>query len=177
MYFLCCHDNLFVFTSVEESDCSKRPCHNNGVCDDIDGNFTCVCPMQWSGNFCELGKWQGERERKRQKVRQIEIDRFKVVSILFSDFCFELTDTNECLVSPCEHGGTCTNTHGGYHCTCPSLWMGVNCSGEWVLTLFKESQKEDRFNRICTLYFEMGNFHYSNTHQSLRQTIIGVHSI
>nr|XP_022322562.1 vascular endothelial growth factor receptor 1-like isoform X2 [Crassostrea virginica] len=39
---------------VEESDCSKRPCHNNGVCDDIDGNFTCVCPMQWSGNFCEL---------------------------------------------------------------------------------------------------------------------------
>ncbi|XP_056009649.1 vascular endothelial growth factor receptor 1-like isoform X2 [Ostrea edulis] len=40
--------------SVEDTDCSKRPCHNNGVCDDIHGNFTCVCPPQWSGHFCEL---------------------------------------------------------------------------------------------------------------------------
>ena len=73
-----------------------------------------------------------ETESKTDRDRQTDkqTDRFKVVSILFSDFCFELTDTNECLVSPCEHGGTCTNTHGGYHCTCPSLWMGVNCSGE-----------------------------------------------
>ncbi|XP_061164582.1 platelet-derived growth factor receptor alpha-like [Saccostrea echinata] len=40
--------------SVEDTDCSIRPCHKDGVCIDTNGNFTCVCLPQWSGNFCEL---------------------------------------------------------------------------------------------------------------------------
>ena len=39
------------------------------------------------------------------------------------------TDVNECITSsPCQNGGTCANTYGGYSCTCPDTFTGLNCS-------------------------------------------------
>ncbi|CAH0628596.1 unnamed protein product [Chrysodeixis includens] len=34
---------------------------------------------------------------------------------------------DECDSNPCEHGGTCLNLVGGYHCLCPSNWEGRDC--------------------------------------------------
>ena len=37
-------------------------------------------------------------------------------------------DFDECsMTNPCLHGGTCTNTIGGYRCFCPPEWTGEIC--------------------------------------------------
>jgi hypothetical protein len=36
-------------------------------------------------------------------------------------------DVDECLASPCQHGGTCVNSPGSYACQCLEGWTGTNC--------------------------------------------------
>ena len=42
---------------------------------------------------------------------------------------FELfnLDIDECLSSPCENGGTCTDGVDGYTCSCVAGYTGVSC--------------------------------------------------
>jgi hypothetical protein len=39
----------------------------------------------------------------------------------------EFDTVNECESSPCQHGGTCIDSVGGYQCSCPVLWNGIDC--------------------------------------------------
>lgn len=36
--------------------CIPNPCQNNGSCIDDNTNPRCICPDQWTGQFCENGK-------------------------------------------------------------------------------------------------------------------------
>lgn len=48
-----------------------------------------------------------------------------------------LPDVNECLYSPCHHGGRCDNFLGGYVCSCKNGWTGQNCDeGEWMPAVY-----------------------------------------
>ena len=39
-----------------------------------------------------------------------------------------LADIDECSVlEQCSNGGTCVNTHGGFHCVCIDGWTGARC--------------------------------------------------
>ena len=50
---------------------------------------------------------------------------FKVV---FNNLIFWFgVDVNECANNPCKNGAKCTNTRGGYTCTCDSRFTGKNC--------------------------------------------------
>ncbi|KAK2160092.1 hypothetical protein LSH36_140g00016 [Paralvinella palmiformis] len=37
------------------------------------------------------------------------------------------SDIDECLSSPCQNGGTCTDEVNGYSCTCVAGFTGTNC--------------------------------------------------
>jgi len=58
-------------------------------------------------------------------------------------------DVNECSPdkqNPCQNGGTCTNTIGGFKCKCPTQWMGDLCDeGSFFLTSFLHQKKIDIF--------------------------------
>ena len=36
-------------------------------------------------------------------------------------------DSNECLNTPCQNGGTCINTKGSFTCACPAGYTGDVC--------------------------------------------------
>ncbi|MGH0169415.1 UNVERIFIED_CONTAM: hypothetical protein FKN15_073504 [Acipenser sinensis] len=41
--------------------------------------------------------------------------------------CVAPADTDECVPSPCAHGGTCQDLHNGFQCSCPPQWTGKTC--------------------------------------------------
>ncbi|MBO8568421.1 calcium-binding EGF-like domain-containing protein, partial [Staphylococcus aureus] len=34
--------------------CESSPCQNGGVCSQVEGGHTCVCPKEFSGRNCEF---------------------------------------------------------------------------------------------------------------------------
>lgn len=48
-----------------------------------------------------------------------------------------------CLFGPCLHDGTCTQTHGGFECTCVGPWSGTTCSTSTA------SPEPDPGNDLC----------------------------
>ena len=51
---------------------------------------------------------------------------------LYSDQCVTLyfQEYNECVSSPCQHGGTCHDGKANYTCSCPPSYYGRHCEGE-----------------------------------------------
>jgi len=49
--------------------CSHRnPCGNHGLCQDqIDGSYTCICPLGWKGRYC-TESWFSIFERKENNL-------------------------------------------------------------------------------------------------------------
>jgi len=49
---------MYVFKGIHfNSDaipdpCDPDPCQNNGTCDDVSGNATCLCPPEYTGPTC-----------------------------------------------------------------------------------------------------------------------------
>lgn len=37
-------------------------------------------------------------------------------------------DIDECSLHGCQNNGNCTNTLGGFNCTCPGEWHGPTCA-------------------------------------------------
>lgn len=52
-----------------------------------------------------------------------------LTSLHITDLSFRIVDLNECfeLLEPCEYGGQCINTIGGYECICPEGRTGDRC--------------------------------------------------
>lgn len=47
---------LFHFCQTDIDDCSPNNCSHGGTCQDLVNGFKCVCPPQWTGKTCQLGK-------------------------------------------------------------------------------------------------------------------------
>ena len=46
------------------------------------------------------------------------------------------SDIDECLSSPCQNGGTCTDDVNGYTCVCDAGYTGTNCKTGKLLFLY-----------------------------------------
>lgn len=53
-----------------------------------------------------------------RRVRQLEIKMNRLMLRLSAD---------NCTSNPCQNGGSCTPTFGGYFCKCSDAWTGINC--------------------------------------------------
>ena len=53
--------------------------------------------------------------------------RLSYVNNFKPEFIF-LSELNECLSSPCQHGGTCQKQTGGYACKCQEGYVGAICN-------------------------------------------------
>uniref|UniRef100_A0A8D0U111 Delta-like protein n=1 Tax=Sus scrofa TaxID=9823 RepID=A0A8D0U111_PIG len=100
-------------------ECASSPCAAGGTCvDQVDG-FECICPEQWVGATCQLGKgpqrWGGAC-MDHAAHWPLWMPRAPQVDI---DFCEP---------SPCQNGAPCYNLEGDYYCACPDHVSGKNCS-------------------------------------------------
>lgn len=53
------------------------------------------------------------------RISELEVKMNRLMTYLNAD---------NCTSNPCQNGGTCANTFGGYICRCSNAWTGVNCA-------------------------------------------------
>lgn len=41
---------------ADMDECASSPCAQGGTCIDLENGFECVCPPQWVGKTCQIGK-------------------------------------------------------------------------------------------------------------------------
>ena len=51
---------------------------------------------------------------------------------------FHIIDSNACLSHPCQNGGTCDKTTGGFQCVCTEDYEGFMCACKCVLQLLEK---------------------------------------
>lgn len=135
------------------NECASSPCLNHGTCVDGVASFTCRCEPPYSGPICAeepcspnpcannaacihsfdyLGfkctcppGWQGESDQPSCPIFSpcLRFANLRLVST--GQLCN--IDVNECSSNPCKNHGTCTNTLGGYVCSCHNGYTGPNC--------------------------------------------------
>lgn len=55
------YSQMFCFISFHLTDideCSGGPCEHGGTCIDLVGGFRCECPPEWTGDLCQVGKYE-----------------------------------------------------------------------------------------------------------------------
>lgn len=90
--------------------------------------------------------------QSRMKLNKPE--KMMLMFFIFELIVISLSDYDECFNSPCQNGGTCINTFGGYRCECNYGYSGQNCHlGKWKLGLRTAKQytcsKVDSFLSGC----------------------------
>lgn len=112
----------FVFILISRNETDIDECQNpgscglNALCQNTPGNYTCACPNGYGGN-----PYDGVRFTFLAKL--FPISKCQWIKTLFEhDQC---ADIDECEIgNACGTGSLCTNTDGGYTCTCPPGFTG-----------------------------------------------------
>lgn len=136
-------------SSADIDECASNPCAAGGTCvDQVDG-FECICPEQWVGATCQLGKGSECVHRNVGHACRLLGLLLELLGCGRRCWCcragraraprlplVSFTDANECEGKPCLNAFSCKNLIGGYYCDCIPGWKGINCHisqyGGWV---------------------------------------------
>ena len=117
----------FSYSLLEDVDeCSSNPCQNGGTCTDEIANFTCTCPLGYTGRHCEQKIWcipnpcqnNGTCRENGSSYRCSCPTRYHGSHCQYRD---------SCLSNPCQNRGTCNRTGNSFSCTCPAAYYGSFC--------------------------------------------------
>ncbi|KAG7487593.1 hypothetical protein MATL_G00025250 [Megalops atlanticus] len=164
--------------------CMSQPCLNNAICQDNHRNYTCNCWPGFEGRHCEVDISECDSSPCLFGGECVELswtDQYGAEPLLPAHFdpqhaagficrcrpglkgvlCEE--DINECDLNPCQNGGICENSHGGYTCHCLKqslnglLYGGENCTEILVGCEAHECQNEGE----CFPFLSDGHHGYS----------------
>uniref|UniRef100_A0A7N8XF14 Slit homolog 1b (Drosophila) n=1 Tax=Mastacembelus armatus TaxID=205130 RepID=A0A7N8XF14_9TELE len=118
------------FCEVNVDDCQDHGCENGATCVDGVGNYTCLCPPNYTGLFCE------EEEGVCSPGRNPCQHQSTCVSAPTGPRCVCIPgwvgpdcsiNYNECLDHRCQNGAQCVDHLDGYSCVCPQGYSGEFC--------------------------------------------------
>lgn len=172
-------------------------CRNGGICEILEKkgeevlNFICVCPPNYSGEYCE--DYCPEKCTKHGSCRPnssiITPDNENQTVVGNNCVCHEHWTGDQCDIpfeicedkTMCLHGGTCEKLVGSkmlvYRCNCPPEYSGPNCSinpdGENEFEYLKSKVEENReYNELKS--FERKAVNFLNAQHNLTITIASV---
>ncbi|XP_070568565.1 uncharacterized protein [Ptychodera flava] len=119
--------------------CLSSPCRYGGTCVEVGDGYRCLCRNGRSGNDCRTPPgmatcWTGDKCAPCSGYTSINGQRVccphcRSSSVYsYNSVCFcNGEDTDECMSSPCQNGGTCQDLITRYRCICPVGYNGTNC--------------------------------------------------
>nr|XP_057938540.1 slit homolog 1 protein-like [Doryrhamphus excisus] len=118
------------FCEVNVDDCQDHGCENDATCVDGVGNYTCLCPPNRTGLFCE------EEEDVCAPARNPCQHQSTCVGTATGPRCVCIPgwvgpdcsiNYNECVDHRCQNGAQCVDHVDGYTCVCPQGYSGDFC--------------------------------------------------
>ncbi|XP_060905245.1 slit homolog 1b [Labrus mixtus] len=118
------------FCEVNVDDCEDHGCENGATCVDGVGNYTCLCPPNYTGLLCE------EEEDVCAPGRNPCQHQSTCISTPTGPRCVCIPgwvgpdcsiDYNECTDHRCQNGAQCVDHLDGYSCVCPQGYSGEFC--------------------------------------------------
>lgn len=101
--------------------CSNSLC-GIGTCVDLWNDFSCTCPANYPGRFCEYNPCSSSPCEN--GTCSVEENGFNCVC--HSGYVGRLCNQS-CNNSPCQNGGECSISTGRLTCTCEPGWSGLLC--------------------------------------------------
>ena len=134
---------------IDSNPCASSPCLNNGRCVNQDSTFRCDCPAQISGIRCQYMYCNPNPCLNQGICEEGTSGPICKCHGFIGTFCN--VDVNECEKTPCERGGTCINTYGGFKCMCPANLTGIYCDIPYAVTAFPIGFQEVTLNIFLDL--------------------------
>lgn len=129
---------------VDLNPCASSPCLNNGHCVNEGTSFRCECPAQASGHRCQYMYCNPNPCLNKAICEEGISGPICKCKGFTGAYCN--VDVNECDKTPCEEGGTCINTYGGFKCVCPNNFTGSYCDIPLAISAFPIGFEEVIFN-------------------------------
>uniref|UniRef100_A0A915KM42 EGF-like domain-containing protein n=1 Tax=Romanomermis culicivorax TaxID=13658 RepID=A0A915KM42_ROMCU len=109
-------------SDIDECVDHSGPCINGGRCENLPGNFTCHCPNNYLGLFCEIEDLCFKNFCLNDaECRQIDLARYECICKhgFTGSNCEKVI--GPCHVNPCKNGGICIEESGSSaRCQCGS---------------------------------------------------------
>lgn len=105
-------------------------CANGATCVDLVQDYSCTCASGFTGEFCDTGKPWSRQSKRCIAAWLVQSGARASAAILLTPSPNDSpprADINECLSSPCQNGGNCTNFFGSFDCSCSAGFHGQLC--------------------------------------------------
>lgn len=117
---------------TERNDCTNNLCKNGGMCQDLNGDYKCLCltTSTFTGDFCEISREICERSPCKNGGNCVKLSDFRRKCLCLPGYegkdCEQEID--ECASNPCMNGGKCKNIINGFTCECNDrFFTGKRC--------------------------------------------------
>ena len=129
------------------TDCKFNPCKNNGNCNAVGLNYSCVCLTDYEGKYCEdknvCASYPCLNNGTCQTVNKTAYRCNCVHDGFYGSNCEK---ERMCWKNPCLNNGSCISVNEtNFKCNCSSGYKGDTCQHKNNIGAVEEKEEKERF--------------------------------